>query len=218
MAVTYHPDPLFFRSNPSFPGGNAMMDYLDYYQFEADVAKKIKGLKRDEHEIVVLMADDDEENFLQVKTAFDESAVGTDLRWVEDGEEAMYYLSHAGMHPGVMTCPRPHLILLDIVMPRKDGLETLKEIKAHPRLKKIPVALLTSSHKEEYLYSGLRLGADSFMLKPLDLYDMTRMAGSLPDYYFAIVRLPEKVQSAAPIIGRGGIFQSMPSVVFRSLH
>ncbi len=158
-----------------------------------DVGDGVREQSWNAPEIVVLMADDDEDDYILVKEAFQASPVAVDLRWVGDGLEAMDYLLHSGKYVARGTSPRPDLILLDLMMPRKDGLESLKEIKGHPYLKKIPVVLLTSSRRREHMSSGLKMGADSFIVKPQNLQDMVRMVGSLRAYYFGVVRLPERI-------------------------
>lgn len=140
---------------------------------------------------VVLMADDDEDDYLLVKSAFEAGPVTVDLRWVQDGQEALDYLLHVGKYVARELSPRPDLILLDLIMPQKDGLETLREIKGHPYLQKIPVVMLTTSAKQEHRNSGLRLGADSFIIKPHDLDEMTQLMSVLHEHYFGIIRMPE---------------------------
>jgi DNA-binding response OmpR family regulator len=183
------------------------------YASEKDVVDGIIHQKWNNHQVTVLMADDDEDDYILVKAAFEISPIEVDLRWVEDGEQAMDYLLHSGRYLARTTSPRPDLVLLDLMMPRKDGLETLKEIKGHPYLKKIPVVLLTSSRKEEHVSSGLKLGADSFIFKPQSLDEMVRMVGTLRAYYFGIVRLPDKI-AGPPFLTK----RNSSSVVFRSLH
>jgi CheY-like chemotaxis protein len=163
-----------------------------------DVVRDFKEMRCDDPKLVVLMADDDEDDYVLVKTAFQASPIPVDLRWVEDGQEALDYLLHVGKYMGHETSPRPDLVLLDLQMPRKDGLETLKEIKGHPYLREIPVVVLTSSSKQEYMSYGLRLGADSFIVKPYSLEEMVSIVGSLRDYYFGVVSLPEKIRCSIP--------------------
>jgi CheY-like chemotaxis protein len=158
-----------------------------------DVVRDTLELGYDDSGLIVLMADDDEDDYILVKAAFEASSIKVDLRWVEDGQEAMDYLLRRGNYIAHAASPRPDLILLDIIMPRKDGLETLKDIKGHPSLKEIPVVLLTSSTKQEVMSCGLKLGADSFIVKPHSLDEMLSLMGSLRDYYFGIVRLPERI-------------------------
>ncbi len=106
----------------------------------------------------------------------------------------MDYLLRRGKYTAPESSPRPDLILLDIIMPRKDGLETLKEIKGNQKLRKISVVLLTGKRVHET--AGLRLGADSFIVKPNNFDEMVRTMSNLHEHYFAIISLPdpEKIQ------------------------
>jgi CheY-like chemotaxis protein len=177
-----------------------------------DVVWDIKEDRLNEPHLVVLMVDDDEDDYTLVKTAFEACSIKVDLRWVEDGQEAMDYLLHAGEYEALDTSPRPDLILLDLIMPRKDGFETLKDIKGHAYLRKIPVVLLTSSAKREHKSSGLELGADSFIVKPGSLDEMIGIMGSLRQYYFSIVSLPDKIPSPLPFAAAHRSYNSVSSV------
>ena len=143
-----------------------------------------------ENLLIVLMADDDEDDYLLVKSAFEAGQNKVNLRWVDDGQKAMDYLLHRGKYMVHESAPRPDLILLDLMMPRKDGLETLREIKGHRNLQKIPVVLLTSSKEQEHKSTGLMLGADSFIVKPNDFEEMVQVLGVLHEHYFGIICLP----------------------------
>jgi len=179
------------------------MAFLENLASVEDIVRDDEELRCNDPQLTVLMADDDEDDYILVKAAFEESPIKVDLRWVEDGQEAMDYLLHMGKYIARETSPRPDLILLDLLMPRKDGLETLKDIKGHPYLKEIPVVLLTSSTKPEPMYCGLKLGADSFIVKPCGMDEMIGIMGSLRDYYFGIVSLPEKISCPIDVAGRG---------------
>ena len=100
------------------------------------------------------MANDDEDDYLVVKSALEVAGARVDLRWVVDGQEAMDYLLRRGKFTAPKSSPLPDLILLDLQMPLKDGLETLKEIKGNSRLRKIPVVILTRSRNQEHKASG----------------------------------------------------------------
>src|SRR5215203_4183751 len=95
--------------------------------------------------ITILMADDDPDDRQLTKEAFEEARLANDLRFVEDGEELMDYLCRRGNYADPACSPRPSLLLLDLNMPKKDGREALKEIKADPQLRQIRVVVLTTS-------------------------------------------------------------------------
>src|SRR6476661_3523373 len=113
--------------------------------------------------ITILMADDDADDRQMTKEAFVESRLANDLRFVEDGVELLDYLNRRGKYAPPAEAPRPGLILLDLNMPKKDGREALKEIKADPELRRIPVVVLTTSKAEEDIVRTYDLGANSFI-------------------------------------------------------
>ena len=117
--------------------------------------------------IVILMADDDADDRMLTKDALEESRVLNELRFVEDGEELMDYLKRRGKFTDPADTPRPGLILLDLNMPKKDGREALKEIKADPELRRIPIVVMTTSKAEEDIYRTYDFGASSFITKPV---------------------------------------------------
>lgn len=116
--------------------------------------------------IVILVADDDEDNRILTEEALSRSRLANDLRFVMDGEELMDYLKHRKQYEAEDSAPRPGLILLDMNMPRKDGREALEEIKADPEPRGIPVVVLTSSRAEEDIFRIYDLGVSSFITKP----------------------------------------------------
>src|SRR5678815_5280709 len=113
--------------------------------------------------ITILLADDDADDRMMAADALEESRLANDLRFVEDGEELMDYLHRRGKFAEPDAAPRPGLILLDLNMPRKDGREALREIKAEPELRSIPVIVLTTSQAEEDIYRTYDLGVNSFI-------------------------------------------------------
>jgi len=152
-----------------------------------------EGIMQDKaRSITILMADDDEDDRLMTKEAFEEARLANELRFVEDGEELMDYLYRRGAYTDTAASPRPGLILLDLNMPRKDGREALREIKADPDLKQIPIVVLTTSKAEEDIYRSYDLGVNSFITKPVSFEGMVYVITALAQYWFQIVRLPEK--------------------------
>lgn len=140
--------------------------------------------------IVILLADDDEEDRMLAAGALEESRVVNDLRFVEDGEELLDYLYHRGAYAEPGSAPTPGLILLDLNMPRKDGREALREIKADPELRRIPVVVLTTSKAEEDIYRTYDLGANSFITKPVSFEGLVAVMRDIGRYWIEIVELP----------------------------
>jgi len=140
--------------------------------------------------ITILMADDDPDDCILVKDALAENRLDNDLRCVKDGHELMDYLYQRGKFGDVRLSPLPGLILLDLNMPKKDGREALKEIKADSRLRKIPVVVLTTSREKEDIVQAYSLGANSFIVKPETFQALIDIIRSLGKYWFEIVALP----------------------------
>ena len=140
--------------------------------------------------ITILLADDDEEDRMLTADALKESRVLNELRFVTDGEELIEYLRHTGRYGQAGSAPRPGLILLDLNMPRKDGREALREIKADPDLRRIPVIVLTTSKAEEDIYRTYDLGANSFITKPVAFKGLVEIMKELGRYWIEIVELP----------------------------
>jgi CheY-like chemotaxis protein len=140
--------------------------------------------------ITILVADDDEEDCMFIDEAFEEGHIANDLRFVHDGEELMDYLKREGEYEDPEEAPRPGLILLDLNMPRKDGREALREIKADPDLKKIPVVVLTTSKQEEDIYRTYDLGVNSYITKPVTFEGLVEVVKGVRKYWFEIVELP----------------------------
>lgn len=140
--------------------------------------------------ITILMADDDADDRLMTKEAFEESRLVNDLRFVEDGVELLDYLKRRGKYEDPASSPRPGLILLDLNMPKKDGREALKEIKSDPALKSIRIVILTTSKAEEDIYRTYDLSAASYITKPVTFAAMAEVVKVLGKYWLGIVALP----------------------------
>ncbi len=140
--------------------------------------------------ITILLADDDEEDRMLTADALHESRVVNELRFVADGEELLEYLRHTGRYADPRSATRPGLILLDLNMPRKDGREALREIKADPDFRRIPVIVLTTSKAEEDIYRTYDLGANSFITKPVAFNSLVEIMKEIGRYWIEIVELP----------------------------
>ncbi len=147
--------------------------------------------------ITILYADDDAEDRMLVKDAWAENRLANELHFVEDGEELMDYLRRRGNYTHLADQPLPGMILLDLNMPRKDGREALQEIKADPRLRSIPVVVLTTSKAEEDILRAYDLGVNSFILKPVTFQSLVDLTLTLSKYWFEVVELPAEASEAA---------------------
>jgi CheY-like chemotaxis protein len=136
------------------------------------------------------MADDDVDDRLLARDALTECRLANDLYFVENGEELLDYLRHRGKFANLANSPSPGLILLDLNMPKKDGREALKEIKADPELRKIPVVVLTTSKADTDVGRIYELGANSFISKPVSFDSLVEVMKILGRYWFEIVELP----------------------------
>ncbi len=136
------------------------------------------------------MAEDDSDDRLLVKDAMAECRWEGDLRFVENGEELLDYLMRRGKYSQPANAPRPGLILLDLNMPRKDGREALREIKADAELRRIPVVVFTTSKAGTDIGGMYELGANSFISKPIQFDALVNVMRILGQYWFSTVELP----------------------------
>ena len=150
---------------------------------------------------VILMADDDLDDIMLVREALKDSRCEVDFRYVVDGDETMDYLMRRGRFNDCKISPRPSLILLDLNMPKKDGMQTLLEIKSTPELHTIPVVVLTTSRDRNLLLRIYALGGSSFITKPSIYKDMIKAMETLCAYWFDTVSLPDEIGHKDP---RGG--------------
>ena len=140
--------------------------------------------------IVILMADDDEDDILLTQKALQKGKLLNTLYSVKDGEELLDYLLLRGEYTDQANAPRPGIILLDLNMPKKDGREALREIKAHADLQDIPIVIFTTSKAEEDIYRSYKLGVNSFITKPGTFENMIEVMRAVGKYWFEIVTLP----------------------------
>lgn len=144
------------------------------------------------HPITVLYADDDPEDRMLVKEAWTESRLANPLHFVEDGEELLDYLHRRGKYIGLADMRLPGMILLDLNMPRMDGREALQHIKSDPRLRLIPIVVLTTSKAEEDIFRAYDLGVNSFIVKPVTFQSLVDLTLAFGRYWFEIVELPRE--------------------------
>ena len=137
--------------------------------------------------IEILLVEDNPGDVRLTIEALKEAKVINHLTVVKDGVEALAFLRRQGSYT---TAPRPHLILLDLNLPRKDGREVLADIKADDNLKRIPVVVLTTSQDEQDVLKSYNLHANCYITKPVDLDQFVRVVRSIEDFWLGIVVLP----------------------------
>ena len=132
---------------------------------------------------MILLAEDLEDDILLIRRAFAAAKISTPLFVVRDGEEATAYVSGTGKYSNRAEYTLPHLILLDLKMPRMDGFEFLRWIRQHPQLKAIPVIVLTSSEDIYDVNRAYELGANSFLVKPLEFINYPSLVNTLGKFW-----------------------------------
>jgi CheY-like chemotaxis protein len=138
----------------------------------------------------ILIAEDDQDDRQWIKEALAKCHFEQQLHFVVDGEELMDFLLHRGKFTATGNLAYPGLILLDLNMPKKDGRESLKEIKSDPRIRHIPTIILTTSRAEEDTFRTYNLGANSVIHKPVTFDNLVQIMQTLTDYWFKVVELP----------------------------
>jgi CheY-like chemotaxis protein len=137
--------------------------------------------------IDVLLVEDDDGDVLMTKEAFDHYKIHNRLHVVHDGEQALQFLRKTGPYADV---PRPGLILLDVNLPRRSGLEVLAELKQDPDLLLIPVVMLTTSRGQEDVVRSYSLHANAFVTKPVDFEHFIDAIRQIDNFFLSLVSLP----------------------------
>lgn len=146
---------------------------------------------------VILLAEDRDDDIALIQKAFSKAYIVNPLFVVRDGEEAIAYLSGAGKYSNRAEYPLPDLLLLDLKMPRVDGFEVLKWIRDQPGLSALRVVVLTASDSIRDVNVAYQLGANSFMVKPMDFGDVVNMSRFLTSYWLQMSKTPESYRPAA---------------------
>ena len=135
----------------------------------------------------VLLVEDDPGDVLMTREAFEHHKIRNQLHVVNDGEQAMQFLRRTGEYA---SAPRPGLILLDLNLPRRDGLEVLAELKGDPDLRTIPVVVLTTSEAEEDIARSYALHANAYVSKPVDFERFMDVIRQIDNFFVTVVELP----------------------------
>jgi two-component system response regulator len=139
---------------------------------------------------VILLVEDNPRDVLLTERAFQQSKIANELRVVHDGAEALDYL--LGPEAGTPTHPAPALVLLDLKLPKVDGLEVLRRIREDPRTRLLPVVILTGSAEEQDIIRGYGNGANSYIRKPVDFTQFTEAVKNLGLYWLVLNEQPPR--------------------------
>ena len=135
---------------------------------------------------VILLVEDNPDDEELTRMAFDECRLANKLVVARDGQEALDYLFASGKYSGRDVCDQPQVVLLDLKLPKVDGLEVLRRIRADQRTKFLPVVILTSSKEEKGLVSSYSLGANSYIQKPVDFTQFVEAVRQLGLYWLVL--------------------------------
>ncbi|WP_296002530.1 response regulator [Rugamonas sp.] len=139
---------------------------------------------------VILLIEDNASDIALTERALSRNHITNALVVAQDGQEGLDYLFGGGAHAGRDAAVQPVLILLDLKLPRVDGLEVLRRIRADARTRRIPVVILTSSREEQDIAAGYDLGVNSYIRKPVDFNQFSETIRQLGLYWLVINEAP----------------------------
>ena len=140
-------------------------------------------------QVEILLVEDNALDAELTTRALKNGGLANNLLWVKDGQEALDYLFRGGNYAGrADTAPR--LVLLDLKMPKVDGMEVLKAVKANEKTRRIPVVVMTSSQEEKDRAQSYDMGVNSYVVKPVDFNALAELARQAGYYWLAINRTP----------------------------
>ena len=142
-------------------------------------------------QVEILLVEDNAEDAEMTMRALRKRNLANHVHWVKDGEEALEYLFCTGRYAGRDLDPPPRLVLLDIKMPKVDGIEVLRRIKSS-ELKQVPVVVMTSSNEERDVLESYRLGVNSYIVKPVQFEVFMETVSKIGLYWLLTNRVPTK--------------------------
>ncbi|MFY9907640.1 MAG: response regulator [Terriglobales bacterium] len=148
----------------------------------------------------ILLVEDNQDDLDLALHALRRENLANKILVVRDGEEALDFLFCRGKFAGRSVDPPPKLVLLDLKLPKVDGLEVLKQVKTDSRLRSIPVVIMTSSKEERDLAAGYHLGANSYIQKPVD-FEKFRSTVKTIGLYWLVINQPPIAQDSSPVAG-----------------
>jgi two-component system, response regulator len=147
----------------------------------------------------ILLVEDNQDDLDLALHALRRENLANNIFIVRDGEEGLDFLFCRGKYAGRSFDRPPKLVLLDLKLPKVDGMEVLKQVKADPRLKSIPVVIMTSSKEERDLVAGYNLGVNSYIQKPVD-FDQFRTTIKSVGLYWLVINQPPVAQDSQAVV------------------
>ncbi|MCK7575131.1 MAG: response regulator [Chromatiales bacterium] len=142
----------------------------------------------------ILLVEDNPDDAELAMRALRKHNLANRLEWLKDGAAALDFLFHRGDY-AERPYRLPRVVMLDLRLPKVDGIEVLREIRAHPETRELPVVILTSSHEERDLVDTYRLGVNSFVAKPVAFDEFARTVAELGMYWVLVNRVPPEIRS-----------------------
>jgi two-component system, response regulator len=140
----------------------------------------------------IILVEDNPDDAELVIRALRKNGISNTIVHLQDGEEALHFLFCEGRYEGATVLPRPRLILMDLKMPKVDGLEVLRRVKSHEQLRLIPVVMLTSSKEDKDIFESYHLGANSYVVKPVEFERLLKTVQGL-GLYWLLLNQPCKI-------------------------
>ena len=141
---------------------------------------------------IILLVEDNPDDEVLTRRALKKNNIGNEVVVARDGAEALDYLFGAGTYEGRDLSVMPQVVLLDLKLPKVDGLEVLRQIRADERTKFLPVVILTSSREQRDLVDGYGYGANSYIRKPVDFAQFVEAVRQLGLYWLVLNETPQR--------------------------
>ena len=146
----------------------------------------------------ILLVEDNPHDAEMALRAFQKSRIANRVRHLEDGAQALDFLFATGAYADRKSAPHPRLVLLDLKLPKIDGLEVLKRLKSDPRTRVVPVVVMTSSREERDIVESYKLGVNSYIVKPVDFEKFLHAVEQLGLYWLLLNESPPAVPETGP--------------------
>ncbi|HEX4265307.1 MAG TPA: response regulator [Verrucomicrobiae bacterium] len=142
----------------------------------------------DDSSYTILLVEDEENDALLVRMAFKKNSIANPVQWVKDGLEAIAYLNGEGEFADRKHYPFPEVLILDLKMPRMNGLELLAWIRDHPEFRVIPTIIMSASQLDSDVEKAYSLGANTYMIKPTSFDDLANIVKLAHEYWKVSVK------------------------------